>query len=282
MTTTIVTQQAFRPHELGLFDPKESAAAIEVKDNKNTYHDVRTLTRRLRVSAQPASKTELAAICRGLPGCFLGAAANWFTESVNSETQSQLLGGDTASIELWCSLLEGKFRPSTTQARAALDATRYTIHDARQRQDPAEYVLAITQHYRNAHPESASEPDIVRAAYTNIKGILRMTLPWPAMNAMINEFTNYLNKQKHVWFDARQLWSAGGYNMNTLPRQWPPDHVQNDYTPPGKPLSQPQSSLQPQSSSKNCSWPPKYPHQALPASGPKAYKADAYDSYQQG
>lgn len=76
-------------------------------------------------------------------------------------------------------------------------------------------------------------------------------------------------------------WSAGGYsnaysnNMNTMPCQWPPDYVQNDYALPGK------LSSQLHSSSKNHPWPPKYqyPCQALPASGPKAYNADTHNLY---
>ena len=186
----------FRPRDVGYFDPDPQAAPVEVKDTHNIYHNVFSFTNRLRVKATTMSSTLLR---QNIESCLLGAADNWYTNQLTHLSRIGLRD-NADGVNLWCEALEARFRDSPGRSLSLLEAIRYTVRDARNRKDPADYVSSIVLNGKNAGI-AATEQAQVLLAYEHIDGQLRRDLPRPTDTSTIASLLEELRFQKDIWFD---------------------------------------------------------------------------------
>ena len=186
----------FRPRDVGYFDPDPQAAPVEVKDTHNIYHNVFSFTNRLRVKATTMDGTLLR---QNIESCLLGAADDWYTNQLTHLSRIGLR--DSANgVNLWCEALEARFRDSPGRSLSLLEAIRYTVRDARNRKDPADYVSSIVLNGKNAGIASTEQAQVL-LAYEHIDGQLRRDLPRPTDSSTVANLLEELRHQKDIWFD---------------------------------------------------------------------------------
>ena len=195
-------QPQFRPRDVGYFDPDPQAAPVEAKDTHNIYHNVFSFTNRLRVKATTMDNTLLR---QNIESCLLGAADDWYTNQLTHLSRMGLRDS-VNGVKLWCEALEGRFRDSPGKSLALLENIRYTVRDARNRKDPADYVSSIVLNGKNAGIASTESAQVL-LAYEHIDGQLRRDLPRPTDGSTIASLLEELRFQKDIWFD---IYSQGG------------------------------------------------------------------------
>lgn len=201
----------FRPRDIGYFDPDPQAAPVEVKETHNVYHNVFSFTNRLRVKATTMDPIMLR---QNVESCLLGAADDWYTNQLTHISRVGLRN-DPDGVKEWCDALEARFRDSPGKSLTLLESVRYTVRDARNKRDPADYVSSIVLNSKNAGI-ATTEAAQVLLAYEHIDGELRRDLPRPTEASTVSSLLDELRHQKDIWFDI-----YGGKSYETRPLTTP-------------------------------------------------------------
>ena len=178
---TVSASSAFRPRDIGFFDPNSALMPVEVKDNYNVYHNVYSFTQRLRVKA---TTMDTALLRRNLESYLLGTADAWYTNELTHLSRLGLRNADNKNnannhnddpdngIKEWCRALENRFRESPGKSLSLLENLRYTVADARNKKDLSEYMAAVVLNGQNAGiaKDDASK---VLLTYEYIDAVLR-------------------------------------------------------------------------------------------------------------
>ena len=223
--TYVSRERQFRPQTVGYFDPKPDVMPIDVKDTHNVYHNVFSFTARLRVKATTMDEAFLQ---QNVDACLLGAADEWYTTQIEYATR-QGFRFDPKGIECWCNALEARFRESPSRSLSMLENIRYTIKDARNRRDPADYVASIVLNGKNSRIATTEESQVM-LAYEHMEGELRRDLSLPKASSTVAGLLTELRNLKDLWFDIyehtktsdnrrdnKQGGNAGQYAANTNP-----------------------------------------------------------------
>ncbi len=210
----------FRPRDIGYFDPDPQAAPVEVKETHNIYHNVFSFTNRLRVKA---TTMDPATLRQNIESCLLGAADDWYTNQLTHISRVGLRS-DPDGVKEWCDALEARFRDSPGKSLTLLESVRYTVKDARNKRDPADYVSSIVLNSKNAGI-ATTEAAQVLLAYEHIDGELRRDLPRPTEASTVSSLLEELRHQKDIWFDiygkgyeSRPLATSQNQNQNRQDR----------------------------------------------------------------
>lgn len=180
-------RSGFRPRDVGYFDPNPDILPVEAKDSHNIYHNVFSFTNRLRVKA---STMDIATLRQNVDACLLGTADDWYTNQLDDLARSGLRN-DPDGVNQWCRSLEARFRDSPGKSLALLESVRYTVRDAKNRRDPADYVNTIVLNSKNAGFAS-TEYAQVRLAYEHMDRELRQNLPRPSEQSTISNLLTEL------------------------------------------------------------------------------------------
>ena len=190
--------EAFKPRDIGYFEPDAEQEAMETKENKAIYHNVWTFTTRLRVKASTPESAQ--ALRQNLDACLLGKAERWYTQELNNLSRSGLRNNPNG-INAWCEALEARFREAPGISLTKLESLRYTTRDARNRRDPEDYCQEIMVHGRNAGTATTDHAQVLMA-YQHMDGALRMSLPLVNEQTTMASFIKHLTVQKFNWFDV--------------------------------------------------------------------------------
>lgn len=106
------------------------------------------------------------------------------------------LRNDPDGVNQWCRSLEARFRESL----ALLESVRYTVKDAKNRRDPADYINTIVLNSKDA-AIAATEAAKVLLAYEHMDGELRRHLPRPTDSSTVSSLLSEIRHQKDIWFD---------------------------------------------------------------------------------
>ncbi|KAL9576499.1 MAG: hypothetical protein Q9203_007735 [Teloschistes exilis] len=117
-----------------------------------------------------------------LDACLLGGAETWYTSQLTEMSRSTLYDGD--GVERWCKYLEQCFKDSPGRSLAILEEVRYTVNDARNRKDPADYIATIVVNGKNS---GIAEKDHAQVLL--------------AYNHMDSALLDELRVRKENWFD---------------------------------------------------------------------------------
>ncbi len=199
--------KAFRPRDIGLFDPNPDLDPVEVKDEKQVYHNVFSFTNRLRVKA---STMDPAVLRQNVESCLLGKADRWYTQELAHITRVSMRN-DNNGVKEWCKALEARFKESPSRALALLEGIRYTVQDARRRRDPVDYVQSIILHGQNS-TMATTDYQQVMLVYEHMDAELRRDLPHPNPQSTIAGLIEVLNEEKNIWFD---LYSSQNTTANS-------------------------------------------------------------------
>lgn len=183
----------FRPRDIGYFDPDPQAAPVEVKDTHNVYHNVFGFTNRLRVKA---TTMDAATLRQNIESCLLGAADDWYTNQLTHISRVGLRN-DPDGVKEWCDALEARFRDSPGKSLTLLESVRYTVRDARNKKDPADYVSSIVLNSKNAGIATTDAAQVL-LAYEHIDGELRRDLPRPTEASTVSSLLEELRHQKDI------------------------------------------------------------------------------------
>lgn len=186
----------FRPRDIGYFDPNPDVPPVEVKDTHNIYHNVFSFTNRLQVKAITMDK---ALLRQNIDSCLLGKADDWFTNQL-SQLNRVGLRNDPTGVTEWCNALQARFRDSRGKSLSLLENIRYTVKDARNRRDPADYISSITFNAKNAGIATTEQAQVL-LAYKHLDGELRRDLPRPTAWLNIPDLLEELRFTKDNWFD---------------------------------------------------------------------------------
>ena len=182
--------------DVGYFDPNSDVDPVEVKNDKQIYHNVFAFTNRIRVK----STTMGAATLReNLESCLLGMADRWYTEELSHLTRVGLQNNNK-DVKEWCKALETRFRDPPSRALAMLESLRYTINDVRRRKDPINYIQNVVLHRKNAEIATDDRSQVL-LAYEHMDGELHLHLPPPTDKSTIEDLIESVNAQKNIWFD---------------------------------------------------------------------------------
>lgn len=133
---------------------------------------------------------------QNLDACLLGAADDWYTNQLSNLARSGLRN-DPDGVTQWCNALETRFRDSPGKSLALLEAVRYTVADARNRRDPADYLATIVLNSKNAGT-ATTEAAQVLLAYEHMDGNLRRDLPRPTITSTVASSMEELRHQKDI------------------------------------------------------------------------------------
>src|SRR2546429_194915 len=75
--------------------------------------------------------------------CLRGAALRWYTAELNDMERSGLRSDDGLGINLWLEALIKRFHPHQSVALASLTSEKYTVQDARNHRETADYLQTI-------------------------------------------------------------------------------------------------------------------------------------------
>lgn len=191
------SRQRFLPQDLGFFDPDNEAPAVETVGGETVYHSVFSFLTRVRVKTLGITgEWSPQNVAARLDLCLRGRAETWYTNELSAVTRAGLRSG----IEFWCQELEKRFRESPATALAKLENLRYTITDARNRRDPADYFQEIIVRGQNAGT-AATEYAQMLTARNHIESGLRQNIPLPTTATTLSEFMASLSAAREIWFD---------------------------------------------------------------------------------
>ncbi len=188
----------FRAQDIGYFEPASDGPSVEVKDSKNIYHRVFTFVNRIRVCVDNFRDNGLL-IAENLDTCLLGSAHTWYNRELNRTTHTRL----RRDPELWCEMLERRFRESPSRSQAKLDGLRYSVKDAISRKDPEDYFSDIIESGSNAGIFlDDNEYAQCIFAWRRLAPELRVTIPEPVKGPYVRDnFLQQLSSAKDTWFD---------------------------------------------------------------------------------
>lgn len=140
------------------------------KDDKMYYRSVHFFTNRIRVLAQTRDPNKLKPV---LDSCLRGEAELWWNNQLSNATREAYLSA--SSIDIFCKVLEERFRLPPSEAFAKYNTTRYTVDDKR-------FGLVIQ-------------------AWMHLDLPLRETVDEPAPGTTFEEFAGMLLRKQNNWFD---------------------------------------------------------------------------------
>lgn len=141
---------------------------------------------------------------QNIDSCLLGTAEDWFTNQLSQIIRVGLRNDPTGIIE-WYNTLEARFKDSPGKSLTLLEAIRYTVKDARNRRDPADYVSSIVLNSKNAGIADTKAAQVL-LAYEHLDGELRQNLPRPTATSTNSDLLDELRHQKNIWFDIYGKW----------------------------------------------------------------------------
>ncbi|KAL8634489.1 MAG: hypothetical protein Q9228_007916, partial [Teloschistes exilis] len=113
-------------------------------------------------------------------------------------SRSTLYDGD--GVERWCKYLEQCFKDSPGRSLAILEEVRYTVNDARNRKDPADYIATIVVNGKNSGIAEKDHAQVL-LAYNHMDSVLRDHLTAPHSESTIEALLDELRVRKENWFD---------------------------------------------------------------------------------
>ena len=146
-----------------------------------------------------ATTPDIAVIRQNIDSCLLGTADDWFTNQLSHIIRVGLRNDPTGITE-WCNALEARFKDSPGKSLTMLEAIRYTIRDAKNQRDPADYVSSIVLNSKNAGIADTEAAQVL-LAYEHLDGELRQNLPRLTPTSTVSDLLDELRHQKDIWFD---------------------------------------------------------------------------------
>lgn len=171
---------------------------------------------------------------------FRGSAQTWYMVEL-TDRQRRELRGDTDSVDAWCFALIDRFKELTYgMALSKLIDEKYTVLDARNRREPAEYVQAIARYAKRVDMETVY--DQLKFAYKGITTDLLVCVEAPENDTTIAKFIEALDLKKKAWFDLHSSGSSSSASQ--------PITQSNQHQPAAFPTQQMQPFTNPRPASK--------------------------------
>lgn len=182
--------------EIGYFDPNYEGTDPVVTVGKSVlYRDVYTFIDRLKDMALVRGEDKLRT---AIPLCLRGSALIWHTTEL-SDLEKRLLRSKSTPVEEWYITLTARFKERTPLALAKMQASRYTMADARDRKDPRFYVQDVMRYAKAANLTSVQNQ--LSMAWNNLDWEFRLHIPEPTSVTTIQDFLAALNAKADMWYE---------------------------------------------------------------------------------
>ena len=189
----------FNAREIGFFDPHLDKAYgpgdVVTVGNEIYYRDVTLFIERIR---DYAAIKGASVVRTNLSTCLKGDASAWYLTTL-SNIERIGLRADENGVEEWCSTLMRRWKENTNVALGKLTSEKYTLSDARNRREPAEYVHAVIRHAKNADIDSVRNQ--LTFAHQGIASQLRVFVDAPGVDTTITAFIQALEMKKDAFFE---------------------------------------------------------------------------------
>jgi len=186
----------FCAKNVGMFDSNLNVNAVEVKDDRQIYHNVFSFINQVHVKA---TTMKPALLQQNLKSCLLEKTDRWYTEELTHLTCVRLQN-DNNDVEEWCKALKARFRDLPSQALTMLEFLQFTVYDARCRRDPVNYVQSIVLHRKNSSIATLNRAQVL-LAYKHFDDKLQLHLPASTKQSTVVSLIKTLNFQKNIWYD---------------------------------------------------------------------------------
>ena len=133
-----------------------------------------------------------------LSTCLKGDASVWYL-IILLNIERIGLRADENGVEEWYSTLMRRWKENTNVALGKLTNEKYTLSDARNRREPAEYVHAVIRHAKNADIDSVRNQ--LTFAHQGITSQLRVFVDAPGVDTTITAFIQALEIKKDAFFE---------------------------------------------------------------------------------
>lgn len=209
---------SWKPEELGFFDPHLASSygpGPMIRDGKDIWiRNVHLFVERIK-DLMATKGAEL--VRQNLNTCLRGYALIWYTTQLTSLEREALRTMEPAADgkERWIAQLEKKFRPIHSDALDNLLKEKYRVSDARNHREPAEYMLNIMSHSKDADFHDVFNQ--LTFAYKGIDVELKQTLKAPTSDTTVEQFMDQLEERKSVWWElygGRHQAHAGASSNN--------------------------------------------------------------------
>ena len=189
---------AFKPDEIGLFDPKlpEDNAApgdVTLVGGQTYYRDVWMFTKQVRNIANTRGEEFIA---KHLHLCLRGVALEWYSHLSNNDQRFY-----ASDLDAFARRLTRSFRLSPQESQSRMSALRFTIDDVRARNPIRRYMTSCLRYgtYCNM-----AEYNCLLHAYNNIDPFLKRDIQPPTeltVDAAVDEYLERLEEKELVWQD---------------------------------------------------------------------------------
>ncbi len=188
--------------DIGFFDPhldkSYGEGDIVTQGSDVYYRNVMLFVERVKDLAAIKGP---AIVRTNLNTCLRGDAQTWYIETLSNLERIGLRAGENG-VDEWCSALVSRWKEPTGVALEKLTSEKYTLQDARNRREPAQYVHAVIRHAKGANIDSvANQLTFVRQG---IAPELRVFIDPPTPTTTVSEYVKVLEAKKDAWFEWRQ------------------------------------------------------------------------------
>ncbi len=203
---------------LGYFDPhlddKAHDAGEVVSVGKDVYYrDVVMFTQRIQnlVTFRGATlfKANIATSLRG-------SALESYTSELNDQERERLYRD--SGVDCWINTFSRRFKVPTNVVSGFLTSESYSLHNARQRRPPPQYVRAIIRHGIDCKIVDAANQ--LSFAYQKLAPELRLFISPPTNTTKVSDFIQALEEKQEAWYDmliSRPLTQRSPFPQSTSP-----------------------------------------------------------------
>ena len=190
----------FRPEEIGYFNPylevSSSAPAGDITNigDKTFYRNVHLFVDAFK---DVASTKSSGLVRRNLNKCLRGGAQDWWIGTLSDVEREYVREGH--GLERWERFLFRRFKRTQSSALKALEEDHYTIDDARQGRETAQFVSAVVRNAKDAGISTTSAQ--LTFAWNKIHPDLRGYIRRPSERTTMTDFIDELEDMKEVWHD---------------------------------------------------------------------------------
>ena len=199
----VIRTKGWGPEEIVYFDPKYEGTGPVVNVGKSVfYRDVYSFIDRLQDMAILRGHDKLQTV---LPQCLRGAALIWHSTEL-TPMEKELLR--TANLDSWYKYLTDRFKERTPLALAKMQASKYTMADARSRKDPRTFVQDVIRYAKAANLTSIHNQ--LSMAWNNLEWEFRLHITEPTPTTTIAQFLSELDAKADMWYEMARHRSGSG------------------------------------------------------------------------